>query len=146
MLSKIRSNMFGLRTKLLISEDDRRWVEGSFQRLERLLSRRRMVDAEVILPTPHYFPDPYEADQASSIMFRRVCSYMQLDPDIAEVNLFADQTAELNKLLPYWHGRHQDAAGIYMKSEGRPVVGVKESQLKNPLQLVAILRAQNCVM
>jgi len=144
-MSKIRNDMFGLKAKLPISEDDRRWVDDSFQRLERVLSRERMTNAEVILPTPNYFPDPYEADQASlDRMFRRVCGYMRLDPDIAEVNLFADQAAELSKALPYWHGKHQDAAGIYMKSEGRPVVGVKESQLKNPLQLVATLAHELC--
>ena len=101
---------------------------------------------KVTLPTPHYFPDSYEADQASlDRMFRRVCSYMQLDPDIAEVNLFADEHRELNKLLPYCHGRHQDAAGIYMKSEVA-CCGSKGITIEIPSSNSWPLSRTNCVM
>jgi len=43
--------MFGFSPKLPVSEEDRRWVDEGFRRLEKLLGRQRMLDAKVVLPT-----------------------------------------------------------------------------------------------
>ena len=134
--------MFGFRPKLPVTDDDRLWVDDGFHRLERLLGRGRMSNASVILPTSEFFPDPYDEGEASlERMFRRVCGYMNVDRDRLDLELFADQSASLRELTPYWSGQGHDAAGIYTaQEEGRLLVAVKESQLKDPMALVATLR------
>ena len=49
--------MFGFSPKLPISEEERRWIDQGFAGLEKMLGRRRMLEAEVIQPAAEYFPD-----------------------------------------------------------------------------------------
>jgi hypothetical protein len=138
--------MFSFSRKLPISEEERLWVENGFRRLEKMLGRWRMLAADVVLPTSEYFPDRYDgtADTAEPL-FRRVCGYMQVDRTTIELEIFADETAELRKLLPYWRGDSAGCAGLYthespvdgdQPNEGI-VVAVRSSQLQDPLALVA---------
>jgi hypothetical protein len=84
--------MFGFRPKLPVTDHDRQWVNDGFHRLELLLGRDRMASASVILPTPEFFPDPYDEDEVSlERMFQRVCGYMNVDCDRLDLELFADQ-------------------------------------------------------
>jgi hypothetical protein len=45
---------------LPIRDEDRRRANHGFHRLEKLLGRRRMLEAKVIEPTAEDFPDPYD--------------------------------------------------------------------------------------
>jgi hypothetical protein len=143
--------MFGFSSKLPISDQERQWVDEGFRRLEKLLGRRRMLEARVITPTAEDFPDPYDNTSAASIekLFGRVCSYMHVDRNNLEFEIFPDETEELRTILPYWRGglgRH--AAGLYMhameervseEDDGPAVVAIRSSQLKDPLLLVATM-------
>jgi hypothetical protein len=51
--------MLGLRPTLPVTDEQRLWIDNSFDRLSRLLGRARMTNAEVVLPIAEYFPDPY---------------------------------------------------------------------------------------
>jgi len=138
--------MFGFAPRLPITEQDRQWIEEGFRRLDKMLGRQRMLAAQVILPTPSFFPDRYDATpQTAETLFGRVCGYMQVDRRMVELEIFSDETAELRKLLPYWRGGTGGCAGLYTHDsppdadahhEGM-VVAVRSSQLEDPLALVA---------
>jgi hypothetical protein len=149
--------MFGLTPKLPVNDQERVWVNLGFQRLERMLGRDRMVNSQVILPTPAFFPDPYdETAQALDSMFARVCDYMKVNRGGIDLEILSDETGELRKLLPQWRARDHGAAGLYVpppedvaelesgqavdvEITTKTVVCVHASQLKNPLALVATL-------
>jgi hypothetical protein len=135
--------MFGIRPKLPVSEEDRAWVENGFDRLSRMLGRRRMLDARVILPDAEHFPDPFDKTSAAAEkMFGRICDYMKVDRGRLEFEIFADETHELRNLLPYWSGGRGGCAGLYQHPEdgnSKMVVAVRQSHLEDPLTLVAVL-------
>lgn len=102
--------MFGFFTKLPISDDERQWVDQGFERLEKLLGRSRMLGSQVVTPTAEDFPDVYdETHAAADLMFRRVCSYMQVDRRRIDLEIFPDETEELRAILPYWPAILEDA-------------------------------------
>jgi hypothetical protein len=143
--------MFGFSPRLPINDRERQWVDKGFRRLEKLLGRRRILEARVITPTAEDFPDPYDKTSAASIenLFGRVCSYMHVDRNSLDFEIFPDETEELRTILPYWRGglgRH--AAGLYMhameervseEDDGAAVVAIRSSQLGDPLSLVATM-------
>jgi hypothetical protein len=111
-----------------------------------MLGRRRMLDAKVILPTAEDFPDHYDKTPAAvEKLFQRVCAYMQVDRKAIELEIFPDETQELRKTLPYWQGNSGGAAGLYThdaaasedEAAKRMIVAIKNSQVEDPLVLVA---------
>lgn len=142
--------MLGFRPKLPVTADDREWVDHGFARLERLLGRSRMLHAKVVLPTAEYFPDPYDKTAcAAEALFRRVCAYMSVDRRRIEFEVFPDETEELSKLVPSWNSSSGGCAGLYTHDasddpagtdgEKRMVIAVRNTQLQDPLTLVATL-------
>jgi hypothetical protein len=135
--------MFGIRPKLPISDEDRQWVDNGFDRLCRMLGRRRMLQAQVVLPDAEHFPDPYDkSDSAAEKMFRRICDYMQVDRSLIDLEVFPDETEELSKMLPYWRGSHSGCAGLYVHPDDesrKMVVALRQSQLEDPVSVVATL-------
>ncbi len=141
--------MFGLSPKLPVSEEQRQWVDEGFRRLERLLGRRRMIEAQVVEPTAEDFPDPYDKTlEAAEALFSRVCGYMRIHRHSIEFEIFPDETEELREVLPSWsnHGGKR-AAGLYMHAheqerehsgrDGRMVVAIRSTMLKDPTSFVA---------
>jgi hypothetical protein len=140
--------MFPFRPKLPVVDQDRQWVDDGFTRLEKILGRDRMLRATVILPTPEYFPDLYDkTPETAEMLFQRVCTYMGVERCSIDFEIFPDETEELQKILPYWHGNSGGCAGIYTQDgpskdrsdERRMLVAVRSTQLKDPLSLVATL-------
>jgi len=139
----------GLPAKLPVSDADRQWVDGGFRCLEKLVGRRRMLEAKVTLHTAEDFPDPYnETPAPAEMLFSRVCAYMKIDRNSVEMEIFADETDQLSEILPYWRddrGRH--AAGICMHhaigktpqqgAREKCRIAIRSTQLKDPLFLVA---------
>jgi hypothetical protein len=143
--------VFGFSPKLPIGDEEHQWVDEGFRRLEKLLGRRRMLEARVITPTAEDFPDPYDGASTASIekLFGRVCKYMHVDRNSLKFEIFPDETEELRRILPYWRGGlGTHAAGLYMhameerisgEDDGPAVVAIRSSQLKDPLSLVATM-------
>jgi|SRR5579864_1280229 len=143
--------MFGFSAKLPISNDERQWVDDGFRRLEKLLGRRRMLEARIVLPTPEDFPDPYDKSPAAAeTLFRRVCSYMGVDCAQLDFEVFPDETEELSHILPHWRSSGgQCAAGLYFGGgdddetqpgiPDRQLVAVRSTQLEDPMTLVATI-------
>jgi hypothetical protein len=136
--------MFGIRPTLPISDEDRQWVDDGFKRLSHMLGHKRMLEAQVVLPDAGHFPDPYDkSESAVEKMFCRICSYMQVDRTLIDLEVFPDETSELRELLPYWRGSNgKCAAGLYVHAEDesrKMVVALRHSQMEDPLSVVATL-------
>lgn len=141
--------MFGFSAKLPVSEEESQWVDEGFRRLEKILGRRRMLDARVVEPTAEDFPDPYDRSaEAVEHLFARVCSYMQVDRATVKLEIFPDETEELHEILPSWRTQGSNrAAGLYLHAlqrehgagdpEDRMVVAIRSTMLKDPMSLVA---------
>jgi hypothetical protein len=143
--------MLGFSPKLPVSDEDRQWVDEGFRRLEKLVGRRRMLEAKVVLPSAEDFPDPYDGTPAAAeMLFCRLCTYMQVKRSSVELEVFPDETEQLREILPYWRGDGaKRAAGLYAhhpKGDGNEeerseakcmVVAIRSTQLKDPLSLVA---------
>jgi len=134
--------MFGLRSRLPVSDEERQWVDRAFARLSALLGESRMLEAEVILPIPKHFPDPYDATEDTvGRLFLRICEYMGVDRGRIDLEVFPDSTTHLREILPFWQAKSTGCAGLYTRTSdhSRMVVAVKGSQLNDPLALVATL-------
>jgi hypothetical protein len=142
--------MFGFSAKLPIDEDERQWVDEGFRILEKLVGRRRMLEAKVVEPTAEDFPDSYDkTPEAVEKLFSRVCAYMRVDRGSIQLEIFQDETEELREILPHWSGAGgKKAAGMYLHAheenqdatdngEGSMVVAIRSTMLKDPMSLVA---------
>src|SRR5215468_3291302 len=106
--------MLGLAQKMPVTPDDRRWVDTGFLRLEKLLSRRRMLDAEVVLPDAEHFPDPYDKSwTATRRMLDRVCSYMRVDRERIALKVLDDGNG-------FREMTDEDSASRALPGPGRP--------------------------
>jgi len=142
------SPMFGFSAKLPITDDERLWIDQGFHRLERFLGRKRMLQARVVLPTPGDFPDPYDKSPAAAErLFARTCTYMQVDRNQLTLEIFSDETEELQEIVPHWNGGSNGCAGFYAhdgdskEERGRKqrLVAIRGTHLKDPLCLVAVM-------
>ncbi len=134
--------MFGLtKPKLLVTAEQQPWIDSSFVRLGGLLGPHRLLQATVILPTPEHFPDPYNRTEvALQRMFQRVAYQMQLNPDDIDVALFEYEHDVTHRLVPFYSDSSSGAAGLYHHDPSeRPHISINESQLKDPMALVATL-------
>jgi hypothetical protein len=143
--------MLGFSPKLPVSDEDHQWVDEGFRRLEKLVGRRRMLEAKVVLPTAEDFPDAYDGTPAAAeMLFCRVCAYMQVNRSSVELEVFPDEAEQLREILPYWRSDGaKRAAGLYVhhakgdsdeeerRDEKSMVVAIRSTQLKDPLSLVA---------
>lgn len=137
--------------KLPIHEQDRQWVNDGLNRLERLLGRRRLLEAKVVEPTSEDFPDPYDrTEEAAASLFRRVCNYMRVDRDRVTLEIFPDETENLEDILPSWRSDGGSrAAGLYVHAHQQRrmseepddgmVVAIRSTMLKDPMALVATM-------
>lgn len=134
--------------KLPVTDDEREWVEQGFHRLAKLLGRTQMLDARVVTPTAEDFPDPFDRSaESAEKLFWKVCDYMDVKRAEVEVKIFPEETEDLSKLLPHWHGDGQSrAAGLFLdggtelaNGDGRHLVAIRSTQLEDPLALVATI-------
>lgn len=139
--------MLGFSPKLPVDEEGRTWVDEGFARLEKMLGRNRLLEANVILPNDEYFPDRFDKSEAAAeVLFQRVCDYMQVDRGRLKLEIFPDETEELRE-TSHWsivkEGRH--AAGMYDGDEAgelagdRAVIALRSTLLREPLVLVATI-------
>jgi len=140
--------MFGFSAKLPITDEERLWVDQGFYRLEKLLGRKRMLESRAVLPTPDGFPDHYDKSPAAAErLCVRACNYMQVDRDQLTLEIFSDETEELQEIVPHWHGGSSGCAGFYAhdndceEERGRKqkLVAIRGTHLKDPLCLVAVM-------
>jgi hypothetical protein len=121
--------MFGwFRPRSPLEAPEKLWIEQRMSWLVRTFGLARLRDAVVVLPTPEFFPAPYDGTEATvPILFRRVCEYMGVDPWRFNLSYFEHGPED-----------HPDALGLYVPGEREQVL-VARSQLADPMALVGTL-------
>jgi hypothetical protein len=105
------------------------WTETRMLWLADRLGVRRLVEAEVVLPTDEYFPEPYRGTEADARrMLGRLCDFMGLDPGAVRLRVSPDF-------------RLRGAAECYERQAPgeRSIIHVAESQFQDPQALIATL-------
>jgi hypothetical protein len=138
------------------------WVEERLQWLAEEFTDSAFNGRRLVLPTPDYFPDPYDRSQQSiRTLLERVCGYMDVDPDLISLNLVAGSgnlwfVNANGDYLPKAAGTYQEvrdsgeaqergqselpqAAGTYQEGGGRFLISIDQSGLDDPMGLVGTL-------
>src|SRR5262245_12521184 len=118
----------------------KQWVEERLQWLAKQFGLHLLLERPIILPTPDYFPDPYDASpKAARRMCRRVCKYMGVDPDSVELKLFNDNKNQslraVDPSLGISAGTWSEAEEPWQKGKIR----LEKSGLDRPMDLVGVM-------
>ncbi|HUA99371.1 MAG TPA: hypothetical protein VMA34_13660 [Terracidiphilus sp.] len=133
--------MFGLRTKLPVTQEEQQWVDEGFHRLKRALGERRMRHCAVVLPTDEFFPDHWDGTEAAlEVIFRRVCGYMGVARSRVELAVIPD-ASEVLEAVPLYSLSSTGPAGLHFGEtpDEKPLIGISRSLLKDPSSLVATI-------
>jgi hypothetical protein len=121
-----------------VDAEKKAWIEKRMSWLTRQFGLERLYDVRVILPTPEFFPDPYNGTKEDAMaIFRRVCGYMKLDPDRFKLRFYSDQHPAAGMALggPV---SHQGSAGQYER-RAMEVIKIELKGLQDPLALIATM-------
>ena len=125
--------------KCPVEADDKQWLEESMEWLLEEFGCDAFRAVAVILPTDEFFPDEYAGDEDDAwSLVKRVCGYMDVDPDRIKLEFFDDQYGELHK-IGCFEASYDGASGLYQKRKGKFVVSLATSQLADPMSLVATI-------
>ena len=134
--------LFRSKASCPVGPDESAWVEGRFSWLSEQFGAEPPKNAPVVLPTPEFFPDPYDGNpEGVPALFGRVCDYLGLDPARFELALYSE--ADRPGLVDGGGKPLGGTAGLYQGGE-RPVVWVEHSRLSDPPALVATLIHEAC--
>jgi hypothetical protein len=118
----------------------KRWEEERLQGLSKQFGLHILLERPVVLPTPEFFPDAYDQSLPTvRQLFRRVCQYMEVDPDMVDVELVNDQTPrwmhEMDPLLGFAAGTWERGDGPWQKG----VIRIERGSLDRPSDLVGTM-------
>jgi HEAT repeat protein len=121
--------MFGwFRPRCPVEPPDKVWIERRMTWLAHVLGLERCRDAQVVLPTREFFPDPYDGEEADvRPLLERVCGYMGIDPGRFDLAFFDKRPDD-----------DRDPLGLYFR--GKPErIEINRSELADPMSLVGTL-------
>jgi hypothetical protein len=86
------TQMFGLfRPVCPCDPAAKEWLERRLQWLTKQFGLSILLESKVVLPTPEFFPDPYDgSERAVRLMFHRVRGFMGISRNAVEMELFND--------------------------------------------------------
>lgn len=126
-----------------LDPEQQQWLDGRFAWLLDQFGHDAPAKARVVLPTPEFFPDPYEGHlEDARAMLARICGYMNVEP--ARLHLFLFDTVRGSHIhdssapAGLYVGDH--GAGYYPAPAGaRPPaqLGIEARQLADPTALAA---------
>ena len=129
--------MFGFfrsRVACPVTSEARGWIEQRMAWLTEEFGCKRVQSVRVILPTPEFFPDPYNGTREDALrMLERVCGYMGIEPETVELSLYRERNPLSNGEL--WQG----TAGLYHEEVRKYRISVEVANLGDPLALVATM-------
>ncbi len=118
----------------------KRWVEDRLQWLSRQFGLHILLERPILLATDEFFPDPYDgSSKAVKQLFRRVCGYMEVDPQDVEFKLFTDRKSFKGATLGLtqsfaagtWHGGDE--------SWQKGVIRIERSAVDQPSDLIGTM-------
>jgi hypothetical protein len=111
----------------------KRWVQDRLQWLTHQFGLHVLLERPVVLPTPEFFPDPYDGSlKAVKTLFRRVCGHMGVDPDSVDVDLYTDRT-------PGWMVELDPTQGFAAGTWQGGVIRIERSLTDRPSNLIGVL-------
>jgi HEAT repeat protein len=121
--------MFGwFRPHCPVPPPEQLWIDRRMTWLAQTFGADRLRQAEVVLPTPEFFPGPYRGtEEHLRRVFRRVCRYMGVEPNRLDVGLFTPP-----------HPDAPEAMGLYVPGPREKVL-LADTQLGDPVAAVATL-------
>ena len=119
---------------LPVNQEQKDWIEKSFLWLLDTFGRDYFLKHQTILPEPSFFPNKYDGTEESvDVIVKRVCGYMDVNPDLIEVSFFVQQDQSREE-----HGQ----AGLYYSkssTETRKKIALNVDSFKNPTKLVGTI-------
>jgi len=114
------------------------WVEERLRWLAEEFDDSTFSGRPIVLPTPEFFPDPYDGSKKSvRRLLNRVCEYMDVVPDLVALKFVADagKIWLVNNAGQYLPG----AAGTYEEGERKFIIRIDKSGLDDPMGLVGTM-------
>jgi hypothetical protein len=114
------------------------WIERRLQWLTGEFGHDVFARRAMILPLAEFFPDKYDASEASArVLLNQVCRYMDADPSRVVLEFYTDRS----KL---WLVNRQGdpiarPAGLYQRQSGYTLIQLETSQLGEPMTLVGTM-------
>jgi hypothetical protein len=115
------------------------WIEERLHWLAAEFADSAISGRGIVLPTPEFFPDRYDgSEQALRTMLDRVCGYMDVAPNLIELEFFenVDRVWLVNDAGQYLPSGH---AGTYSEGEERFIVRLDQAALDRPMELVGTM-------
>lgn len=132
--------MFGwLKSTCPVDRAPKEWLEERLLWLTEEFDSNAFTDKPVVLPTPEFFPDPYDGSKSSvRDMLDRICGYMGIVSSQIALRFF---TEPRNLYFVNEHGEAlpAGAAGLYEEGKRKFIVRIEASQLSNPSDLVGTI-------
>jgi hypothetical protein len=117
-----------------VESAERAWLEGRTRWLISEFGLDKARTTKMILPTPEFFPDAYDAShEAGRVLFGRTCRYAGINPDGLELHFFQTRN-------PFATGdftQSEGAAGLYEGGRFATRIQIDEASLADPLMMVA---------
>lgn len=116
----------------------RGWLERRWRWLTDEFGDEVLLDSPHVLPTPEFFPDPYDPrdDDAAEAMGRRVCEYMHVSPDLVDFEFYSDRPSIG---LVDSHGRAFAGVAGTFHDGARFHIRIERAQLHHPMELAGTL-------
>jgi hypothetical protein len=125
-----------------VAPEERLWVESRMRWLVAQFGAEQARSAPVVLPTPEFFPEPYEpTEEGGAMLFRRVCGYLRIDPAPIDLHFYEERRMPLQG--DGWQ-RHEGTAGLYQGASWGTLIQLEVSALQDPLALVATAAHELC--
>jgi|GEM_PF-5746377 len=132
--------MFGrLRTTCPVDAAAKKWLEERLRWLSEEFDSSAFTDKPVVLPTPEFFPDPYDGSKRSvRALLDRVCGYMGVLPSLVALRIFSEARSlwfvnEQGQALP------NGAAGLYEEGTDKFLIRLEGSELGDAMGLVGTM-------
>ncbi|MGA9776704.1 MAG: hypothetical protein WBS33_00360 [Verrucomicrobiia bacterium] len=134
--------LFGAKIpELPVNEEQKTWIEKSFQWLLEEFGADCFLKHQTILPELSFFPDNYQGtEECVDKLVERVCAYMDVNPGFIDVVFLVDRDETAAKHRTGNADPHSGAAGLYFSQtsqENRKRIAINVSQLKNPANVIA---------
>lgn len=112
-------------------EERLQWLEGEFD--DNAFNGRRLV-----LPTPDFFPEPYDGSKAAvHTLLDRVCGYMDVIQDLVVLK-FVSKAGKLGLVNEAGHAI-ADAAGTYQEGDRKSIIRIDTAELHDVVALIGTL-------
>jgi hypothetical protein len=135
--------MFWSKPTMTLPAEEQEWIDQSFNWLLKQFGNDYFLRRQTVLPVAAAFPDRYDGNEDSALqVFRRICVYMDVDPDSVEVSFFEDWEQLSDNKLKLAVEEKPGAAGYYYHPKepgGKMRIALRASKLLDPIALVATI-------